>query len=150
MKLAESLQERADLNKRIAQLRQRLDNNALVQEGEKPAEDPKALLKELNECLDRLEELMARINLTNAKTVVEGKTLTELIARRDVLKLRDSALRDLVSEASQTARRATRSEIRILSTVDVKALQRQADDVAKQLRETDTLIQQANWTTDLL
>ena len=45
MKLAEALQERADLNRRIEQLRYRLGNNALMQEGEKPAEDPAALLR---------------------------------------------------------------------------------------------------------
>ena len=32
MKLAEALQERADLNRRIEQLRYRLSNNVLVQE----------------------------------------------------------------------------------------------------------------------
>ena len=47
MKLAEALQERADLNRRIEQLRYRLSNNVLVQEGEKPLEDPTALLEEL-------------------------------------------------------------------------------------------------------
>ena len=36
MKLAEALQERADLNRLIQQLRQRLSNNAAVQEGEVP------------------------------------------------------------------------------------------------------------------
>ena len=39
MKLAEALQERADLNRQIEQLQARLYNNAVVQEGEKPAED---------------------------------------------------------------------------------------------------------------
>ena len=46
MKLAEALSERADIQKRIQQLRSRLRRNALVQEGEKPAEDPHALLEE--------------------------------------------------------------------------------------------------------
>ena len=47
MKLAETLQERADLNRRIEQLRYRLSNNVLVQEGEKPLRTPAALLEEL-------------------------------------------------------------------------------------------------------
>jgi len=34
MKLAEALQERADINKRISELRRRLENCLLVQEGE--------------------------------------------------------------------------------------------------------------------
>ena len=44
MKLAEALQERADLNRQIEQLRSRLSHNAIVQEGEGPAEDPGDLL----------------------------------------------------------------------------------------------------------
>ena len=38
MKLAEALQERADLNKKIEELRNRLNNCILVQEGEEPGE----------------------------------------------------------------------------------------------------------------
>ena len=47
MKLAEALQERADLNRKIEELRRRLANVILVQEGEEPAEEPAELLKEL-------------------------------------------------------------------------------------------------------
>ena len=50
MKLAEALILRADLQKRLEQLRQRLILNAQVQEGEQPAEDPESLLRELDEC----------------------------------------------------------------------------------------------------
>ena len=78
MKLAEALQERADLNRRIEQLRDRLENNALVQEGETPAEDPAELLADLDRCVDSLEELIGRINLTNSRTRVGEYTLTEL------------------------------------------------------------------------
>ena len=46
MKLAEALTLRADLQKRAAQLQNRLYNNAKVQEGEKPAEDPRGLLED--------------------------------------------------------------------------------------------------------
>ena len=48
MKLAEALQERADLNRKIEELRRRLGSNVLTQEGEPPAEDPAALLAELD------------------------------------------------------------------------------------------------------
>ncbi len=150
MKLAEALQERADLNRRIEQLRYRLNNNVLVQEGEKPAEDPAALLRELEECLSRLEWLIARINLTNCAVKVEGKSLTELIARRDVLSLRADAYRRLVEEASQNTHRATRTEIKILSAVDVPALQRQADEASRELRLLDNTLQATNWTSDLM
>ena len=150
MKLAEALQERADLNRRIEQLRYRLSNNVLVQEGEKPLEDPAALLEELESSFTRLEWLIARINLTNCAVKVEGRSLTELIARRDVLSLRAEAYRRLVEEASQNTHRATRTEIKILSAVDVPALQRQADDASRELPLLDNTLQATNWTADLM
>lgn len=150
MKLAEALQERADLNRRIEQLRYRLNNNVLVQESEKPLEDPAALLEELESSFTRLEWLIARINLTNCAVKVEGRSLTELIARRDVLSLRAEAYRRLVEEASQNTHRATRTEIKILSAVDVPALQRQADDASRELRLLDNTLQATNWTADLM
>ena len=150
MKLAEALQERAYLNRRIEQLRYRLNNNVLVQEGEKPLEDPAALLEELESSFTRLEWLIARINLTNCAVKVEGRSLTELIARRDVLSLRAEAYRRLVEEASQNTHRATRTEIKILSAVDVPALQRQADDASRELRLLDNTLQATNWTADLM
>ena len=150
MKLAEALQERADLNRRIEQLRYRLSNNVLVQEGEKPLEDPAALLEELESSFTRLEWLISRINLTNCAVKVEGRSLTELIARRDVLSLRAEAYRRLVEEASQNTHRATRTEIKILSAVDVPALQRQADDASRELRLLDNTLQATNWTADLM
>ena len=149
MKLAEALQERADLNRKIAQLRSRLSANATVQEGEKPGEDPAELLAELNGCIARLEELMARINLTNSKTVVDGKTLTEWIARRDALQIKAEAYRELRDSASGLARRAQRSEIKILSTVEVREIQKQADAVSQELRKIDNRIQETNWQTEL-
>ena len=150
MKLAEALQERADLNRRIQQLQQRLANNAIVQEGEQPAEDPRELLAELDSCVNSLEQLIARINLTNCRTLVNGKSLTELLAQRDALKLKLSAYRDLAYNASQLGRRATHTEIKLLSTVNVKELQKQVDAMAKQLRLLDNSIQAANWSTDLM
>ena len=150
MKLAEALKERADLNIRIEQLRSRLVENALVQEGEKPALDPAELLLELNAAALRLEELMARINLTNTRVMKDGKTITELIAHKDALKSRISVYRDLISAASHTARRAMRTEIKVLSTVNVKVLQKQADALSKELRETDAKIQELNWTSELM
>ena len=149
MKLAEALQERADLNRRIAQMTGRLCNNAVVQEGEEPAENPQDLLEELNICIAELKNLIARINLTNSKTVIEGKTLTEWIAQKDCLSLKLEAYQDLVREASRLAQRATKTEIKIMSTVDVKEMQKLTDALAKELRLTDNKIQETNWKTEL-
>jgi hypothetical protein len=40
MKIAEALALRADLQKRLEQLKQRLVKNARIQEGDSPEEDP--------------------------------------------------------------------------------------------------------------
>lgn len=150
MKLAEALQERTSLNCRIAQMNSRLCNNALVQEGEKPAEDPAELLAELDECLARLEELIARINLTNCRTVENGKSITDMIAKRDCLNTKIDLYRTLCDNASCAAGRATRSEIKIVSTVDVRQLRKRLDEMSKELRLTDNTIQRLNWETDLM
>lgn len=149
MKLAEALQERADLNRRIQQLQQRLNSNAIVQEGEAPAEDPKDLLNELDRSTQELEKLITRINLTNCRTMVRGESLTALLARRDALTLKLNSYRGLTQAASQVGRRATRMEIKLLSTVNVKELQTQVDAMAKELRLLDNTIQETNWNTEL-
>lgn len=150
MKLAEALQERADLNIRIQQLRSRLENNAFVQEGEQPSENPKDLLTELNEGVNRLEWLIGSINLTNCTTSVDGQTLTEMIAKKDALTLKLSVYRDFVNTASRSAYRARNTEIKILPTVSVAELQKQVDLMSKELRLLENLLQQTNWTTELI
>lgn len=150
MKLAEALQERADLNKKIQQLQVRIHNNVLVQEGEKSLENPQTLMKELDLALTRLEKLMADINLTNCQTEIDGKTLTELIAKKDALSLKLSSYRNIAAEANQNTRRARNTEIKIKSQVKVSQIQKAADDIAAEIRKTDNLLQETNWTTELI
>lgn len=150
MKLAEALQERADVNRRIEQLRLRIGMNALVQEGEKPAEDPQALLNELTVCTERLCALMRAINRTNCETKLDGVSLTDMIAERDAKRLLLAAVHDAADAASRAASRATRSEIRILPALDVRKLQKQADALSKELRILDNTLQEQNWKTELI
>jgi len=151
MKLAEALVLRADVQKRIAQMRGRLQQSALIQEGERPPEDPKELLAELDQLLNQLSELIARINKTNLQTrLPEGITLTDALAQRDVLSMHHGIIGALADTASTRVERYGRSEIRKMSTVDVTALRRQMDEIARQRRELDTAIQATNWSTDLI
>lgn len=150
MKLAEALQERADLQKRIAQLSRRLENNARVQQGEKPAEDPVELLRELDECIERLEYLIAAINRTNSVTISEGESLSTLIARRDCMRKKISILQDFLQEASVLTSRSYRTEIIVKSTVSVYELRKKVDLLSRDLRTLDLRIQQQNWLSDLI
>jgi uncharacterized protein DUF6847 len=155
VKLAEGLALRADASRRIEQLRTRIVANARFQEGEEPAEDARALLAEAGAALDELEDLIRRINRTNAATRIgpEG-TITDALARRDVLRARHSivtAAADAAAGKSQAGTgRQLRSELKMLAALPVAELRSQADDLARQVRELDVRIQQSNWEFDLM
>ena len=150
MKLAEALHLRADLQKRISQLAERLNNNAKVQEGDSPAEDPAFLLSQLEESTDALAALIAAINKTNSTVMADGMTLTDMIAKKDALSLRISILRNFLNEASQKVERYSNKEIRIYSTVDIPKLQDNIDALSKELRQLDVRLQGLNWTVELI
>jgi len=151
LKLAEALANRADLQRRVEQMRGRLQRSALVQEDESPPEDPQELLEEMERLVSELEEYVRRINRTNLSATLSGgeTTLTDALARRDALTLRYGNLKTLVSAASDRVPRYGRAEIRILSAVEVGPLRRRMDELARERRELDIAIQQANWATDL-
>jgi methyl-accepting chemotaxis protein len=150
MKIAEALALRSDLQKRLEQLKQRLVKNARIQEGDVPAEDPVALQSELEKSAEELTMLIQRINRTNAASQLGAQTLADALAERDVLKIRYNAYRELANAASTTQGRTTRSEVKFISTVSVAAIQRKADDLAREHRELNTRIQEADWLTVLL
>lgn len=155
MLIGEALSQRSDLQKRVEQLQDRLRASVLVQEGDEPPESPEELLGELGSVCDELQRLIAQINHTNAATKLDtGATVTEGLAQRDILALRQSGLRTVVRAATQEGShgllRYSRSEIRMVRQVSVSELQSQIDELAKQRRELDTTLQTHNWTTPLI
>jgi hypothetical protein len=153
MKLAEALALRADAARRAEQLRARIAASARYREGETPAEDAVVLLAEAGEVLGELESLIRRINRTNAATMLNGDTLTDALARRDVLRLRHGLVTSAASAAAgegQRGFRQLRSELKMIPALPVAELRGEADELARQLREVDTRIQRANWEADLL
>jgi len=150
MKLAEGLLLRADLQKKIASLKERIVKNAVVQEGEKPSEDPTELMREAEAVLGQLEKLIFAINKANLENSVgDGTTLTAALARRDVLALRHSLLNAVAAAAAQTVDQYSLSEIKRVSTVEVAKVQKKADEVAKGIRELNAAIQETNWKIEI-
>ena len=146
---------RADSARRIEQLRARIVSSARFQEGEEPAEDATALLTEADRVLDEYEALIRRINRTNAATNIgPDGTLTDALARRDVLRLRHSVITAAADSAAGKNQpgfqRQLRSELKMLSALLVAELRSQADQLARELRELDVRIQSSNWEVDLL
>ena len=151
MKLAEALILRADSQKRIEQLKTRLIKNARIQEDDEPAESPETLLQEFETITVNLTRLIQKINQTNSKTDVEPVIkISDAIAIRDTLQLRIGMLRDLASAAVLGTGRITKSEIRFKSTVSVRDIQAQIDDLSRQRRESDSKIQALNWQIEIM
>lgn len=151
MKLAEALLLRADLQKRIEQIKSRLKNNIMVQEGEAPSEEPEDLLKEFLSSQKELATIIKRINKTNNTTLYnEEWTLSDALVERDILLDKRSVLASSVERASFRLDRYSKTEIKYVSTINVKEIQKEVDKLSKQYRELDTKIQGLNWSTDLI
>lgn len=151
MKLAEALILRANAQNDIESIKRRLLNNAKVQDGEEPSENPEELLSILDSLITKLEDLIKKINKTNSTTVVDGaKTISDLITEKDCLIKKIRVLKDFANAATLTIDRYNRTEIKIFSTVNVKDLQKEIDKLSKRYREIDTKLQECNWTIDLI
>lgn len=151
MKLAEALLERADLQKRLAQLRERIDRSVRIQEGEQPPEQPGDLFAEMDRILEKLEQLINRINRTNLQTqLTSGRTIAEELTLREMTARRIALLRGAVSRATEPEPRFSRNEIRSTAVIDAVQLQKKIDSLSREHRETDVRIQQANWQYDLM
>lgn len=154
MKLAEALAERADAQRKYENITLRLYRVARVQEGDEPAESPKELLAEGNKVLDRLILLIRRINKTNSSTkfgdIGDEYSLADAIALRDMVMKRKELYSELADEANTTQDRYRRNELRYISTVNIKEVQAQVDQLGAEYRVLDTNIQKRNWETDLL
>ena len=150
MKLAEALSLRKDLETRISKIKDRLENVVRIQEGDMHAEDPQELMSELDRCLGQLEHLIYSINVTNMQIVTEdGRTMTKLLAERDILKKRIDILRNTFNEATNSGSRY-RNEIRYVTIIKVKPLRQELDKFSQQYRQLDMEIQELNFTNDLV
>ena len=151
MKLAEALILRADCQKRLQKLKERLIRSAKVQEGEEPPEQPQELIEELDSIVNQLADLIQKINRTNSSTVLDNNlSISDALAQRDSIQLKKSIYDSVIQTAATRQDRYGRSEIKYLSTVNIAELQTQSDRMARDYRQLDTRIQQANWDTELV
>ena len=151
MKLAEALILRADIQKRMEQIINRLYNNVLTQEGELPSEDPDLLLKEFMTLQNELTTIIKAINRTNNNTQFsDNMMLSEVLVERDALLAKRTILSNAADRASEKQDRYSRTEIKNVSMIDIKKFQKEADKLSKEFRELDTKLQGMNWTIDLI
>ena len=150
MKLSEALIVRADIQKHISDLLVRICSNARTQEGEPLAEYPDRLIKEMNEATEQLCSLVQRINKTNCMTEFENGTLSDGIAKRDILMKQIAAYQKIYTASTEKENRYSRSELRFVCNVDITEFRKTLDRLAAECRELDIRIQAANWATELL
>ncbi|MFJ7825637.1 DIP1984 family protein [Psychrobacillus sp. NPDC096623] len=151
MKLAEALIVRSDYQKRLEQLRNRLLQNAKIQEGETPNEDPKVLIKELDQLLSDLKKLIKNINRTNLHTAFDDRqSLADALTERDLLSQERKIYSALLDAASLSHDRYSRTEIKHVSTINVRETQNYVDELSQKHRVLDTKIQEINWLTNVI
>ena len=100
--------------------------------------------------ISQLNGLIVKINRTNTLSKIDGISLVELIAKKDTLSQKAGILREFVEISSQKINLYSATEIKVFSTINVPEQQKQLDKLSKEIRETDTKLQQANWTIDLV
>jgi hypothetical protein len=151
LKLAEALSIRADLQRKVHQLKERILRNAKIQVDEKPAEDPKELLLELDIASKEVVVLIKKINQTNSTLQFdENNTMADILIEREQLASLRDLHRELAKQATVSQDRYKKLEIKFMPAVDVRHIQKVADGYAKQFRELDVKIQTLNWTEDLV
>lgn len=151
MKLAEALLIRADMQKKLASLKLRIEKNIQVQEGEKPDEDPQELMQQAQQINTELHQLISQIQRTNATAKLDDtQSMLAVLIERDTLTERHKIIMSALNKARQLNQRYSPREIKWLVTIPVKDLQKQADDVSGKIRQVNTRIQSANWQIDLV
>ncbi|WP_411680631.1 DIP1984 family protein [Clostridium thailandense] len=151
MRLAEALVLRADCQRKISQLKQRLERSAKVQDGEEAPEDPKLLFKELNSTIQELTVLVKKINRTNCLTNFnDQKSISEALAEKDAISMERDVLEELIEKAAVKYDRYSRSEVKFVSNINIAEIQKQKDELSKRYRELDFKIQEKNWSSDLI
>ncbi len=150
MQLAEALLIRADQNKKILSLRARIAHNALAQEGDAPQEDVATLLAECFAVIEQQRVLVQRINAANASArLPDGRLLAQVLGERDALAQRHAVMTQAVEATRKDADRYSMREIKWVPQLDVAATQKQIEDLARQLRELNVRLQEANWQVSL-
>jgi len=148
MKIAEALLKRKQLRDTMPRVASRIAECAFYV-GEVPEDNAEDELKKLVQMSKTYTKLVVDINTTNMINAIEYKgeqiSLMQAIARRDSLKATASMLDGIRvrTDAGYDGKRP----IVLLSS---RAIRNVSNGLAREARELDTLLQQANWTLDLI
>lgn len=150
MKLAEALLLRRDFESKLSALKQEIQANSLIQEGDSLDTEIEELIQDYEKINKEFSELVVKINKRNASSYLQNgqKLIIEALEERESLRRIHSLLSNTI-ESTSDYRRLGRNEIRMIRTIDTKELSKKMNDVSKKLRELDGQIQQTNWLVEL-
>ena len=121
-----------------------------MQEGSEPSEQPEAMFQRLDADARSYGLMLAAINRANLEyRDAEGRSLTDLLARRDTLRATHSVLSTAYSEATQRQDRYSNHEIRWVPTMDVVKLRGRLEKIGEELRSLNLKIQSINWEVEV-
>lgn len=152
MTIGEALSLRARQAQKLNDLRGRIKQNALVQEGTDPAEDAVALMEDYLTTSGEHRHMLTRIALTNVATEIDGVKLIALLQEREEM-IRARNMFNLAANSATSGGdmyRYTRTELKTIPCVNVAELRVKEEDLTEQIRVLDAQIQQVNWATDLI
>ncbi len=154
MLLAEALARRADLNNKEQELVARIAANAQHEEAASPDVDPQTLWAELQGILVERERLIFVIQRTNLQTQVEFEdrrlTLTEAILLRERLQREWSGKSASIAGRRGGFLRVSREDVRFVPAMDQHRVRQTLDRLAARKRRLESVIQQTNWTVELV
>lgn len=157
MRLAEALVERKELKKELQDLSSRITSSYSRNEDEEEYENTTELLQKFVSTSNRLTSLVIQIQNTNNMTTINsnnkqysGYTISQLIEQRNHI----SALRNLHSTLLLSGRggsyRSTKDELKTVYSIPQEEIRKQYDKLSKTYREIDFILQEANFSTNLL
>lgn len=150
MKLAEALLLRGEYQTKGENLQSRILQNLRIQEGDKPSEDPHSLLTEAFELNEQLNELIKAINERNNLALLpDGRSLAQALVDRESIVKKRRLLVSITEAGSNQEYRYSRSEIKFQLTLSLGDIHKQIDQLSRQFRELDTIIQGLNWSVDV-
>lgn len=151
MKLAEALVLRADLQKKLENLKKRLANSVLKLDDIQVIEDPAILKLEADETIAILYSLIDRIYRTNQSVILpSGQSMVTVLAKRDELVERRKLLDYIINKSLPDSGLYFNERGKWQPAIDISAYQKQMNDIAMQIRRLNLGIQQTNWQVDLV
>ncbi len=144
MKLAQALSARKRLAEQVQSLARQASSSAYIRAGAAlPKTHPDKLIQDAIDVAGQLATCIQQIDATNvASKLPNGMSIRDAMCRRLVLKSLHKSLSEIRND------RPNDSDIELV--LDGEKLRRTKDNVAREWRELDDAIQQANWTHDLI